>query len=196
MEFEEMKKIWDSQNNAPLYSINETALHNHILSKKNQAYHITNISELLAIIAYTATGCFILGMNIFKQSGNLFMYILAVWMLGSALYLFISSIRRIKRSQKFDRSMRGDLAHAISVATYQVRISQLMWWNILPTGILTVLGVWGSGKSIWVALGILIFFALTSYAARWEHRIYTSRKRDLEILRDKLENEGPDNLPY
>ena len=193
MEFEEMKNIWDSQNSAPLYGINESALHNHILSKKKQAHHITNISELLSIIAYSVTGCFILGMSIFKQSGNLFMYILSAWMLGSALYLFVSSIRRIKGGQKFNRSMHGDLAHAISVATYQVRISQLMRWNILPTGILTVLGVWGSGKSIWVAFGILIFFALTGYAARWEHRIYKSRKRELEILRDKLENEAPEN---
>lgn len=27
MEFEDMKKIWDSQNNEPLYAINETALY-------------------------------------------------------------------------------------------------------------------------------------------------------------------------
>src|SRR4051812_47574418 len=41
MEFDEMKKIWDSQNNEPLYAINEKALYNRILSKKKQAHHIT-----------------------------------------------------------------------------------------------------------------------------------------------------------
>ncbi len=107
MEFEEMKKIWDSQNNEPLYGINEKALHNRILSKKKQAYHITNISELLSIVAYAVTGCFILGMNLHKQSGNVFMYILSAWMLGSALYLLVSRIRRINGDHRFDRSMRG-----------------------------------------------------------------------------------------
>jgi hypothetical protein len=47
MEFEELRKIWDAQNNQPLYAINEKAMYNLILSKKKQAHHITNISELL-----------------------------------------------------------------------------------------------------------------------------------------------------
>jgi len=191
MEFEEMKKIWDSQNNEPLYSINEKALHNRILSKKSQAHHITNISELLAIIVYACTGCIILGMYFFKQSGNISMYLLSAWMLGSALYSLVSRIRRRNQDHRFDRSMRGDLDHAVSVATYQVRLSQLMRWNILPIGLFTLLGVWNDGKSIWIVVSILIFFLLTSYASGWEHRIYKSRKRELEILQNKLENEDP-----
>ena len=193
MEFDEMKKIWDSQTNEPLYTINEKALHNRILSKKKQAHHITNISELLSIIVYAGTGCFILGMNFFKQSNNTFMYILAVWMLGSALYLTVSRVRRIYGDHQFDRSLHGDLAHAVSVATYQVRISGLMRWNMLPIVLLIILGVWDGGKSVWIAVGILIFFVLTNYAAGWEHNIYKSRKRELEILQDKLENEDSGN---
>lgn len=195
MEFDELKKIWDSQNNEPFYGINEKALHNRILSKKNQAHHITKISELLSITVYIVTACFIFGLNFFKQRGNVFMYLLAAWMLGSALYLLVSRFRRVNGNQKFDRSMRGDLSHAISVATYQVRISNLMRWNILPIGILIILGVWDSGKSIWLAMGILIFFLLTNYASGWEHRIYKARKRELEILQDKLENEDPGERP-
>ena len=67
MEFEEMKKIWDSQNNEVLYGINEKAMHNHILSKKKQAYHITNASELILIIANAVMGCVILGMNFISR---------------------------------------------------------------------------------------------------------------------------------
>lgn len=189
MEFDEIKKIWDAQNNELLYGFNEKALHNRILSKKKQARHIANFSELLSIIAYTGAGCFILTMNVFKQSENIFMYLLAAWMLCSVLYLLVSRFRRIKVDYRFDRSVRGDLNHAISVATYQVRLSQLMRWNILPIGILIVLGVWDGGKSIWMALGIVIFFVLVNYGARWEHNIYKSRKRELEILRDNLDSD-------
>lgn len=195
MEFEELQQIWDSQNNKPLYAIDEKALHNRILSKKNKARHITNISELLSIIVNIGAGCFILGVNFFKPGGNLFMYFLSAWMLSTALYLLVSRIRRIKGDHRFDRSMRGDLNHAISIATYQVRLSQLMRWNILPIGILILLGVWEGGKSLWLAVGIVIFFVLTNYAAGWEHNIYKARKRELEILQNKLENEALSDRP-
>ena len=42
---------------------------------------------------------------------------------------------------------------------------------------------------------ILIFFVLTGYASGWEHRIYKARKRELEILQGKLENEDPGDRP-
>ena len=193
MEFDEMKKIWDTQNNEPIYGINEKALHNRILSKKRQAYHITNFSELLIIIVYIGAGAFVLALNTFKPGVNIAMYCLSAWMFMVAFYMLFSRIRRIKASHRFDRSMSGDLNHALSVATYQVRISAFGRWNILPIGILTVLGVWEGGKSIWAIAGVVIFFVLVSYASGWEHNIYKTRKRELEILQDKLENEDLDD---
>jgi hypothetical protein len=190
MEFDEMKKIWDTQNNEPLYTINERALHSRIISKKKQGLHITNTSELLWIIVNSCAACFILGMNFFKQNESVLMYFLSTWLLSTALYMLISRIRRIKGNNRFDRSMRGDLDQAISVATYQVRLSQIGRWNILPIGILSLLAVWNGGKSIWWVVGLGIFFILTIYAAGWEHRIYKARKRELDALQKKLEKEG------
>lgn len=189
MEFEELKKIWDVQNNQPLYTINEKAMYNIIMSKKKQAHHITNISELLLIFVNTGAGIFILGVNYFKQ-GNPFIYLSSAWMLGSALYILLSRIQRKKGDNQFDRSMHGDLDHAISMARYQVRISQIMRWNILPIAALCLLGLWEGGKSIWIAAAVSIFFALAYYAGGWEHSIYKRKRRELEILKNKLENEG------
>ena len=189
MEFEELQKIWNAQDDQPLYAINEKAMYNYILSRKKQAHRITNISELLLIFVNIISGIFVLGMNYFKQSGNIFMYLLSAWMLGSALFMLISRIRRIKGINRFDRSMFGDLDHAISVATYQVRISKIRRWNILPIGALCILGVWNSEKPVWIAVAILIFFALTFYASGWEHNIYERKKRELETLQRKLGNE-------
>jgi hypothetical protein len=188
MEFEELQKIWDSQNEEPLYGINEKALHNRILLKKKQAYHISNISELLVILVNSGAGCFILALNLSNQNGNVAMYVLAAWMFASALYVLVSRISRIRGESQFDRSLRGDLSHAISMAMYQVRLSQLMRWNILPIGILSLLGMWEGGKSVWVAVGIFVFFALAYYAGGWEQGIYIRRKRELELLKAKLEN--------
>jgi hypothetical protein len=189
MEFEEMKNVWDTQNNEPLYGINEKALHNRILSEKKKAFHITNISEVISIIAYAVSGGFIIPFNLGKQGNNIFMYMLAAWMLASALCLLVSRLRRLNGVKLFDRSIRGDLTHAISVARYQVRISRLLRWNILPIGVLTMLVVWESGKSLWVLLGILVFFVLTIYASGWEHAIYKKKIPGLEKLKEKLETE-------
>ena len=117
------------------------------------------------------------------------MYVLSAWMLGSALFMLVSRIRRIKGDNQFDRSMSGDLDHAISVATYQVRISLLGRWSIVPIGILVLLETWDSRKSIWVTLAVLIFFILVSFAAGWEHKIYRRKKRELEMLQNKLASE-------
>jgi hypothetical protein len=66
-----------------------------------------------------------------------------------------------------------------------------MRWNILPIGILSLLGLWEGGKSIWIAASILVFFILAHYTGGWEHDIYKRRKRELELLQSKLESEMP-----
>jgi hypothetical protein len=189
MEFDQMKKIWDSQNNEPVYGINEKALHNLILSRGKQNYRIANASELLLIIANAVAGCVVLAMTLIKGNAGISMYLLSGWMFSTTLYFFVSRIRRMRLESRFDRSIRGDLDHAISLARYQVRIAAMGRWNILPIGILTLLGVWEGGKPVWMIVAILIFFVLANYAAGWESRIYEGRKRELEVLKSRLEDE-------
>ncbi|HTE25492.1 hypothetical protein [Flavitalea sp.] len=194
MEFDELQKVWDSQNDKPLYAIDENALHNRIISKKNKGRHISNISEFLTILVNFATGAFILGINILKENPNISMYLLSAWMFSVAVYTLVSRSRRIKNDNLFDRSIRGDLFHAVSVANYQVKFSRLMRWNILPISLFMVLSVMESGKSIWLAVGTSVFLILANYAAGWEHNIYKTRKLELEILRDMLENDKQGEL--
>jgi len=191
MEFDELQQIWDSQNSRPLYAIDEKALHHRILAKKKQAYHITNFTELLLIVVNLAAAGFILAVNLTMPRGNISLYLAAAWMLGTFLYSLVSRIRRIKGEHRFDRSMLGDLHHAISVASYQVRLSRIMRWNILPIGALVLLSIWEGGKSLRVAALMLVCLVLAHYAGGWEHGIYKARRRELEILQNKLENEEP-----
>src|SRR6187399_266074 len=104
MEFDEMKKVWDVQNNEPVYGINEQALHRRILAKKNTGLRITFISELLLIVVNMCSGAFIFGISWYKQSSNVFMYTLAVWMFVSGLYFLVHRIKRLQADQQFDRS--------------------------------------------------------------------------------------------
>jgi Flp pilus assembly protein TadB len=194
MEFEEIKKIWDMQNNETLYAINEKALHNRILSRKRSAGHIANFSELLVIFVNMATGLFVLWAALYQSAANIFIYLLTVWTLVTMLYVLVSRLRRRKNENRFDRSMLGDLNHAISNATYQVRLSGIMLWNGLPVGLLLLLGLWENGKlSVWIIIFMPVFFVVVFYASRWEHGIYKRRKRELEGLQKKLAGEEVSN---
>ena len=186
MEFEEMQKIWDTQNNQPLYTINEEALHNRIVTKKSQSIHIAGFSEWLLMIVNMAAGAFIFGTN-WVQHNWVFMYLLAAWMFGSAIYVLVSRLRRLKDQQRFDRTMLGDLQHALAAASYQVRLAQIMRWNVVPVALLIVLGIWESGKPVWLSVVICIFFILTFYASGCELNIYKNKKKELEILQHKLQ---------
>src|SRR6187402_43134 len=127
-EFEELQRIWDSQNNRPLYALNEDALYNRILTKKRQTHHITNISELLSIIVNLCSGGFVFAINYTSTRSGIAMYIMAAWMLLVSLYALVSRMRRIRGEQQFNRTMKDDLNNAVAMATYQVRLSQLMRW--------------------------------------------------------------------
>lgn len=189
MEFEDLKKMWHSQDKAYIYSIDEEALHNRIKAKQRQASHIAHVSEWLSIGVFLAAGGGVLAMNIFRSGGSIYMTLLAVCFLVAAVYLFIGRTRRIKGQSQFERSMRGDLEYAISLATYQVRLSGMLRWNLPVVGIFVLLSFWESGQSLWAIIGFAVFLTLAHLAAGWEHGIYKSRKRELEILKAKLDEE-------
>lgn len=187
MEFDEMKKIWDAQNNQPLYAIDEKALHNRIQSKMNSVLRLTNISEWVLIMINLATGGILLGFNRFNPGTNIFLYLEAAWMFALAAYLVVHHIRRIKASRRFDRSIKGDLDHAISLANYQMRLSQIIRWNFLPMGAIMIFSGWEAGKLLRVSAVILVSYTLAFYVTSKGYRANKRRKRKLQVLKEKLE---------
>jgi hypothetical protein len=187
MEFDEMKKIWEAQNNQPLYVIDETVLLNHIQSKMSTVLLLTNISEWFLILIYLSTVCIMLALNPFKQGANVFMYLGATCMLITFVYLIISRIRRIKTSRRFDRSIHGDLDHSISLAIYQMRIAQLIRWGLLPIGAIMIFSGWESRKLFQVSAVIMISHVIAFYVASNGYHANKRRKRELQVLKEKLE---------
>jgi len=188
MEFDELQKIWDSQREQPLYVINEQALHNRIVAKKYHVMHIAGFTEWLLIIVNATTGGFLVQINRARH-GYMFVYILAAWMFGSVLYVLITRIRRLNDQHRFQRTLNGDLQHALTVAGYQVRIAQIMRWNVLPVGILVILSMWEGGKPVWLSLIVAFFFILVFIACKWELAGYRNKKRELEVLQQKLQED-------
>jgi len=184
MEFEEMKKVWSVQNNKPLYVINEDALRKSIVKKKDNALLRANLSELISIIANIAVGVFLC------FTGPV---VLAVWMIFVGLLCIVGRVRRKNGEKQFDRTMLGDLDHAVSVANYQVRFSGLMRWNIIPVGILIIWGAWEKGNLVVAIVLIVVFSSLSFFGSALEHNYYKARRNEVVQLRKTLmevENDG------
>ena len=191
MEFEEIQEIWDLQKKQSMYTINERELHSLILTKKKQAARLANATEFMQIIVNTGAAAFVFEQNYFSVKGKFFPYLMAAWMLATAVFILAGRFKRIKRGKNFDQNMRGSLEQAIADATYKVRISQLMRWNIIIIALIIVLSMFEGGQSMWIIAGTAIFFGITYYGSGYEHRCYISRKRELLSLYEKLEQGQP-----
>jgi Ca2+/Na+ antiporter len=190
MEFEEMRKIWDVQNNEPMYVVNETAMHKNIMSKKNRINWLANVNELGMIIIAVATSTFLF----FKTAGtgNVYAYLPAIALLLTGVYVTVLRLKRKNKVNQFDQSILGTIDHAISNADYLVNFSKtFFWWYILPIAIPVFVNMILKGDvPIWIWVFVPTSFIISFILVRWElNRCHLPRKKTLESLRDKLVQE-------
>ena len=178
MEFDDLQKIWTNQSETHLYTLNETAMQNYIASKVKNTLRRTDISELVLITIYLGAGIF----NLLVAGRFLYLWLTGSWIIITALVVLVSRIRRFAGKKRFDKSMLGDLHHAASVATYQIKLSLAMRWNAVPIFTFVFLTLWSSHKPIW-AFGLIAFlFACSFFVSRREFSYLKTKKRELEML--------------
>ena len=190
MEFEEMEKIWNAQNNEPMYVFSESALQKRIQAKKNKAGRISTINEIGLTLIALATGTTLLVRN----PDSIFSYISAIALLGVALYVLWGRAQRLIRLKKFDQTMLGNIDQAISNVENEVRRSRtFIYWFILPTIIPSLANMMQKEVEPWQWLilpaAVLLSLIVVQYGLKKSH---LPKKRGLEILREKLlEEVGP-----
>jgi len=188
MEFEEMKKVWDEQNQEQLYAINEAALHKNIQSKKKRASRISNINDFgLIAVAFGTIGFLWFS----DDSHNWYHYVITATLLLIVAYITFGRFRRKKKELSFDRTMLGELDHAISTVEYEAkRAKTMVWWFIVPLGVPTIAVMIWKVAPLWswfVVIGSLI---LSYLVIQWDlNRCHLPKKRKLEALREKLTEE-------
>jgi len=186
MEFDEMKQIWDTQNDRPVYVIDEKAMQRYIQARKDRVLDIANSSELSLIAINLVAGAILLVINLRQSGANLFMYLESAWMFMTVGYVVVSRIRRVRAERQFDRSVHGDLDHAISLASYQVRLSRMIRWNLLPMGAIMIGSGWEAGKFLKVTAVILVSYVFAFYVGRKGLRASKGRRRELDALKSDL----------
>lgn len=190
MEFEKLQKIWDSQNNKPMYVIREEALHQKILAKGQKTGRTANITEWILIFSGLLAAGIIVVFDLMDDGGNAFSYIGIFLFSLITVYSGMNRFLRKKRKINFERSILGDLEHALSIAQYQVSLSKGMFYGFWPaTFALSLLSLILSDKPIWYSIVFGLLFVGVSYISRWEHRCYVRRRDELKVLKKKLTEE-------
>ena len=187
-EFDDLKKIWDAQNNQPLYVLDEKAIYNRIQSKMTTILHLANVSDWVLIMINLGVGAVLLNVNSATPAAKLFLHLEAAWMFVTGVYFIVRYIRRVKFGRRFDRSIHGDLDHAIFLTSYQMRIAQIVRWNLIPAGVLMIFSGWEAGKLLQVGAIILISNTLAFYVCTKGYGTSKRRKQELEVLKGKLES--------
>ncbi len=192
MEFDELKKIWDTQNNKPMYVINEEALHRRVVAKKKSASKIANWMEVILIGANLIAGSMLLFAVLFKgKEHETFIYLMLVVMLATPIYLLYKRSKRKKFENQFELTITGDLEHALSNASYSEVLSRTMQVYFAFIAILTLLSLWiDKNTSLVSMIGFSLFFLITLYASTWEHKIYVRKRRELDKLKKTLEGDS------
>ena len=215
MEFSELKMIWDSQNQEPLYAMNESALQG-IVRRKNEEWNrclsccftteitiglvcgaLMLLGAGMAIFGDTAWLATLPGIKVAPSRWDMLALLAAggLWFYYSA-YMFLARKRQQQRVELFDSTLRGDLDRALAETDFRIAHARsIVWWGLVP--------VWVA-VSLWLA----VFYRLLAMPA-WSYvcigatmlgsfvvvvsgkqKSITSRfeprRRELESLRTKL----------
>ncbi|WP_436517186.1 hypothetical protein [Ekhidna sp. To15] len=189
MEFDEMQKIWNEQKGETMYAINETALHKSITRKKNAASkRIDMVENWISLINGTvAVFLFIDALD----DPHYWDFVGSAMMLATVIYIQISRYKRLKAENMFDRSMFGELDHAIANTNSIIHISRMMVIGYLvPFSFFYILKMIVIEASLEKWLLVTGMYILSFVLIYWERKkMHIPRKENLEVLKKKLMEE-------
>ena len=187
MDFEELKVIWNNQNNEKMYVVNEDALHGYIKLKGRSINHTVNFFELILIGVNLFVGIW-LTIESLDNAPWSEQLILAVFYLAFAVYGLVRRLIRRNEEKPFDQTILGELDKALWRIDYLMRQSWTIFvWYLLPLAL--ILGVMSFfDPRLWQTFRMMLVVVVATYFGyRWEvRRIHQPKKHNLETLREKL----------
>ena len=189
MDFEEMKVIWDTQNEEPLYAFDEAALHQSVRKKARGFKRLVVFFEAVMMVVALG-GSVLYVIEPLRDGQDYHRFVSAAIFLAAATHFFIGIRRRWQRETGFDQSLLRDLNKALWQVDYHISRSRaIRWWFIFPC----VLGISIDFvfrldfRLVWIWLLFLLLMAVATWGIEKEIRcLYLPKKRRLEALRDKL----------
>jgi hypothetical protein len=215
MELDELKMIWDSQNEEPLYVMNEAALH-RVIQRRNAEWSrslsccFANeiwIGLVCAGLMFVCAGVLGFGdpawlathpwMKVAASRWDIVALVAAggVWLYYTA-YMFTARKRQQQRVELFDSSLRGDVDRALYQTDFQITLAKdIVSWGLVPVWIASTLWVGtlfhleAAPAWAYVFMGAIVIGLLVIVVSGKRESItnrFQPRRRELESLRAKL----------
>ncbi|MEM7574916.1 MAG: hypothetical protein AAF433_18560 [Bacteroidota bacterium] len=158
MEFTELQKIWDQQNQQTLYAIDESRLHQQIKRRLSRANRKVNISEIGYILISLMASSILLLIG----SGSLYNNIVIASFLLIGVVIAYFRWRRLRLVNNPAMDLKTSVDEALSNQNYLKRaMDSFLLWYILPLAIPAVLNMYHTGgKPLWQWAFVLSSFLL------------------------------------
>ncbi len=189
MEFEEMQKVWDEQKGETMYAINETTLHRSVTRKKNAAARRINRVEIATSVINGIVAIFLFVIAL--QGKHNWAFVSSGLLTATVAYVQYFRWKRKKGENIFDRSMLGELDHAISITDSIIRFNYfILLGYLVPLCIINISKIIVGGASVekWLITTAAFLFAF--FLVRREQKACNiPRKKQLIALKKKLMDE-------
>jgi len=187
MEFEDLKMVWDTQNNEQVFAINEKVLHQRVIRKNIAAKKTADSNEkgMMVISLFLA-----LFMVVIYYTGHSLVYILqSIIFLAVATYIFMDRRKRLQNDGLSAGSILDDLNQAIRTNNYEIRRQKSMaWWFFIPVSAAMLLNLLRTtGIYSWAV--VILMIAASTLGLIVQHRAIRplmTKKDDLDALRKIL----------
>ena len=190
MNFDEMKVLWDSQKEEPLYAINRDTLHRSIRSEGRSIHRVLNIFEIMSMLILLVMG-FAVGLEPTLEGHDVHQFIDAAIYIGTGLYLAAELLRRKKEQQAYPNTLVGDLDRAIFHMKVQIKRYQMFPWIVLgPMTLIMMLKLpfYYDSKPLWLWPMSLLCLLVTCHVLKKDLKDNLIPKRDSLInLKSKLD---------
>lgn len=186
MEFEEMQKIWNEQKGETMYAINEATLHNSVTRKKNAAIKRINKVEIGLMIINSLCSIYLFADAL--DDPHYWNFIGSAMMMITVVYVALSRHKRKKSENIYDRSIVGELDHAIANTDSIIHFSRMMIigylipFTVFYVGKMIVLNAPPNNWLLIVGMYLLAFILI-----QWERKkMHIPRKENLVSLKKML----------
>jgi len=213
MELDELKLILDSQNQEPLYAMNEAALQRLVRRRTEEISRALSRCYLAEITIGVSCGGLMLVCAAALAFGGpawAVAWIKVTWtfwdtlalLLASGLwfhysaYMFLARQRQLQHNGVFEQTLRGDLDRALAQNEFQSMMAKkIVWWGLIPLWVAgalwvaTIIHLVEAPAWTYVYMGATIVGSLVAVVAGKQRAItcrYEPRRRELESVRTQL----------
>lgn len=206
MEFEDMKVIWDTQNDEPLYAVNEEGLQT-LLRKRAQEFkrlvfwqEAQTYGSTLVVVGMISLAVIAYFSGLFEKFGLTRWDVLALFVGAGCWVHFAASVyfgrkRHRNRKRESTSSLRGEIERDLENVEYEINSRKHLIRGFIPpyVGMILVISVLFRAANV-PALGMVFFLCMMIaglvFETNSQKRLVTKklipRKEELESIKEKL----------